>query len=405
MGIVGRVAAIVLLLAGVLGLGGCSANGGRAAGSVAVTPTSALLAPGSTQVFTANVPVQWRVLEDDGGYITGAGVYTAPGTPGTFHVVATSLSDTSKTRTATVTVASGGVVTALTATSMADAVTNGQLDGANLVRWPFMSARVIAYLIYRSNNLLAPIAVVPGYQLYYIDSASPLPQIGAALETVEVDIEIDPNTGTVRRFDTNFSYEPNLANLYNSEQNLGDQTLHIACRRVPLAPGETCAYQVQILYEEYEEDGLGGSGGFPDAYTLYLGNRSGTSEYVTLVQPPQLSSPAPATYPTDGVFTATQSPGVWSFVLQVSSNSAFTPTSTQAFTPIPNGAYLRAYVDPYELFTRFAGYAGKPLYWRMGARAGNRPLPQPLDDPFQAGWVFSEMRFFLLPVSPPPPPG
>lgn len=401
----GRVAAIVLLLAGVLWVGGCSASGGRAAGSMVIMPTSALLAPGQTQVFAANVPVEWSVLEDDGGYITSAGVYTAPSTPGTFHVVATSLSDPSQQRTAMVTVASGGVVSALTATSMADAVTHGHLDGANLVRWPFMGARVIAYFIYRSNNLLAPIAVVPGYQRYYIDSASPLPQIGAALETVAVDIEIDPDTGAVLRFDTNFSYEPNLTNLYKSELKLNDQTLHIACRRVPLAPGESCGYQVQVLYMEYDEGGLGDPGGFPDAYKLYLGNRSGTSEYVTLVQPPQLWSPAPATYPTDGVFTATQPPGVWSFVLQVSSSPAFAPGNTQEFTPIPTGFSLQAYVDPYELFTRFAGYAGKPLYWRMGARASSRPLPQPLDDPFEEGWVFSEVRFFLLPTNPPPPPG
>lgn len=406
MRVFGRVAAIVvLLLPGLLWLAGCSANAGRAAGSVVVTPTSALLSPGHTQRFVSNVPVRWSILESDGGYITSDGMYTAPGTIGTFHVVATSLSDPAKKRTATVTVASSGIVSVLTATPMADAVTHGYLDGANLIRWPFMSDRVIAYFIYRDNNPTAPIAVVPGSILDYEDSASPLPQIGTAMETVEVDIEIDPNTGAVTRFQTDFTYEPDLGNLHNSEMTINDQTLHIACRRVPIQPGETRGYQVQILYEEYEVGDLNNPEPFPDAYKLYLGNRSGTSEYVTLVQPPQLSAPAQAQYPIDGVYTGTQSPQAWSYVLQISSSPAFNPMSTQEFSAVPNGAFAQAYVDPYDLFNRFPGYAGKPLYWRMGGRIGNRPLPQPLDDPNQEGWVFSEMRFFLLPESPPPPPG
>ncbi|MHB0935911.1 MAG: hypothetical protein ACYDCO_28340 [Armatimonadota bacterium] len=406
MRVFGRVAAIaVLLLPGLLWLIGCSTNAGRSAGSVAIMPDSALLAPGRSQTFVSNMPVQWSVLEDDGGYITSSGVYTAPGTVGTFHVVATSLSDPAKKRTATVTVASSGVVSVLTATPMADAVTHGLLDGANLVRWPFMSDRVIAYFIYRDNNLLAPIAVVPGSILEYQDSASPLPQIGAAMETVMVDIEIDPDTGAVTRFETDFSYEPGLANQYNSQINLQPQSLHIACRRVPIQPGETRGYQVQILYEEYKVGDLNDPAPFPNQYRLYLGNRSGTSEYVTLIQPPQLSSPAQAQYPVDGIYTGTQSPGAWSYVLQVSSSPTFTPFSTQEYGAIPNGAFAQAYVEPYDLFNRFAAYAGKPLYWRMGARADNRPLPQPLDDPNQEGWVFSQMRFFPLPQSPPPPPG
>jgi len=406
MRVFGRVAAIVvLLLPGLLWVVGCSANAGRAAGSVVVTPTSALLAPGHRQTFASNVPVQWSVLESDGGDITSDGTYTAPGTIGTFHIVATSLSDPAKKRTATVTVASSGVVSALTATPMADAVTHGFIDGANLVRWPFMSDRVIAYFIYRDNNLTAPIAVVPGSILDYEDSASPLPQMGAAMETVEVDIEIDANTGSVTRFQTDFTYEPDLTNQHNSEMNLSPQSLHIACRRPPIQPGETRGYQVQILYEEYEVGDLNDPGGFPDQYKLYLGNRSGTSEYVTLIQPPQLSSPAPAQYPISGVYTGTQSPQAWSYVLQISSSSVFNPMSTQEFDAIPNGAFAQAFVDPYDLFNLFPGYGGKPLYWRMGARSGNRPLPQPLDDPNQEGWVFSEMRFFMLPVSPPPPPG
>jgi hypothetical protein len=49
--------------------------------------------------------VTWSVREGTGGgSITTAGLYTAPGTPGTFHVVATSVADSRQTTEATVTV-------------------------------------------------------------------------------------------------------------------------------------------------------------------------------------------------------------------------------------------------------------------------------------------------------------
>ena len=49
--------------------------------------------------------VTWSVQEGaNGGSIDGSGRYTAPGNPGTFHVVATSVADGSKSATATVTV-------------------------------------------------------------------------------------------------------------------------------------------------------------------------------------------------------------------------------------------------------------------------------------------------------------
>jgi hypothetical protein len=46
---------------------------------------------------TTNQGVTWSVLEGSaGGTISAAGVYTAPATPGSYHVVATSQADVSK---------------------------------------------------------------------------------------------------------------------------------------------------------------------------------------------------------------------------------------------------------------------------------------------------------------------
>jgi alpha-tubulin suppressor-like RCC1 family protein len=80
--------------------------------SVSITPAVATVAPGGTQPFTAtvggtsNTQVNWSVEEGTtGGGVSTSGLYTAPGTSGTYHVVATSQADTTKSAVATVTVA------------------------------------------------------------------------------------------------------------------------------------------------------------------------------------------------------------------------------------------------------------------------------------------------------------
>src|SRR5215470_12269419 len=78
-----------------------------------ISPTQVDLGFGEMQSFTAvvigssNDSVTWRVQEEiAGGTITNQGVYTAPQTPGTFHVIATSVADPTVTATAEVIVAS-----------------------------------------------------------------------------------------------------------------------------------------------------------------------------------------------------------------------------------------------------------------------------------------------------------
>lgn len=59
---------------------------------VTVTPPTAALVEGTTVQFAASGPVTWSVQEGDaGGTITPDGLYTAPATPGTYHVVATAV--------------------------------------------------------------------------------------------------------------------------------------------------------------------------------------------------------------------------------------------------------------------------------------------------------------------------
>lgn len=84
--------------------------------AVSVTPIAATVPVGGSQTFAAtvtgpaNTAVNWSVQEGvSGGSITSAGVYTAPSTHGTYHVVATSAYDPSRSATATVVVASGNL--------------------------------------------------------------------------------------------------------------------------------------------------------------------------------------------------------------------------------------------------------------------------------------------------------
>ena len=85
----------------------------RAVVAVTITPATVTLPLGGTQAFSATVAgtgdqeVTWSLLEGvPGGSITAAGVYTAPRTKGSYHIVATSSADATKSATATVSVAS-----------------------------------------------------------------------------------------------------------------------------------------------------------------------------------------------------------------------------------------------------------------------------------------------------------
>lgn len=79
--------------------------------SVTTSPSQLALFTGGQQQFSATITgtsdtaVTWSVQEPAGGTINVNGLYTAPANPGSYHIVATSHADPTKTRTSTVTVA------------------------------------------------------------------------------------------------------------------------------------------------------------------------------------------------------------------------------------------------------------------------------------------------------------
>jgi len=77
-----------------------------------ISPAAVTLSPNGTQTFTAsavgfvNNSVSWTVQEKGGGVVNGVGFYTAPNAAGLFHVIATSIEETTLTAIATVSVTS-----------------------------------------------------------------------------------------------------------------------------------------------------------------------------------------------------------------------------------------------------------------------------------------------------------
>ena len=103
----------ILLPFACLALASCGGGGGSTAGiSVRVSPSSPLVETDCSQSYTAEVSgtsdqvVTWSVQEPAGGMIVSTGdasaTYTAPSVAGTYHVVATSVADASRTAIAEV---------------------------------------------------------------------------------------------------------------------------------------------------------------------------------------------------------------------------------------------------------------------------------------------------------------
>jgi len=106
--------------------------------TIAISPTTATLDACKGQVFTAtvtnttNTAVTWTITEAGGGTVTN-GAYIAPTTAGTYHVVAVSQADPSKTATATVTVGAEKVVSVAVAPGSGTVQANGTLSFAATV--------------------------------------------------------------------------------------------------------------------------------------------------------------------------------------------------------------------------------------------------------------------------------
>ncbi|HVP60691.1 MAG TPA: hypothetical protein VMT11_09035 [Myxococcaceae bacterium] len=92
---------------------------GQAALTVTISPRTAPLVPNGSVSFSAVVggtsagqaaTVTWSVQESGGGAVDASGRYTAPAAPGTYHVVATSTADPSRSDSALITVGTSAIL-------------------------------------------------------------------------------------------------------------------------------------------------------------------------------------------------------------------------------------------------------------------------------------------------------
>jgi len=303
---------------------------------------------------------------------------------------------------------SGGItdyrhVSGLTAAPVADALAMAQPYGANLVCWPGQGDRVLAYVIYRDTRPMTPIAVVDGATTYYLDSATPLPQIGQVLESSAVSITIDATVGNITQFQTTPTFDTSFDNAGTPNLTLSATSFSVDCRRIPLAEGSSTGYMVQTLYLAYQNTGLSGEIGHPASYSMMLGQKSAVSNRITLLQPPTLNLPQDGQLPPTGFFRCLSVTGGTAYQLQLSTRAAFTSATTVTVSATVVGQYAVAALDITSIYHNglLSAAQGKPIYWRFGVKCDGQQAPVAMTDTRQNGWVYSSMRQFILPQLPP----
>jgi hypothetical protein len=106
--------------------------------AIAISPTTVTLDACKGQVFTAtvtnasNTAVTWTIVEAGAGTITN-GAYVAPSSPGTYHVMAVSQADPTKTAQAIVTVGAEKVLSVALNPGSGTVQANGQLSFSAMV--------------------------------------------------------------------------------------------------------------------------------------------------------------------------------------------------------------------------------------------------------------------------------
>jgi len=164
--------------------------------TVSVTPSPVSVSTQAGQTFTATVTgatdkgVTWSIAEGStGGTITADGTYTAPASPGTYHVVATSKADTTKSARATVNVTRDFVASVIVDPAMPTVVTGQFLTFAAEVQGVFYSANIDWSVLESGGGGVTRGGVYLAPQTegtYHVVAASSEDATRRALATVEV---------------------------------------------------------------------------------------------------------------------------------------------------------------------------------------------------------------------------
>ncbi|MFA6094916.1 MAG: hypothetical protein WC757_03460 [Candidatus Paceibacterota bacterium] len=181
---------------------------------VGISPNAGNISPGSTIQFsatvsgTSNMDVTWSITEAGGGTINSSGLYTAPSMVGIYHVVATSVADTSKSATATITVQAPEGITVVVTPSAISIPVGGQISLSASVMGTTSQAVVWSVEGGFSSGIITPLGVytaptTTGIYRVFAQSVADSSQIGIATitvtpEIVAPEIVISPITATIR---------------------------------------------------------------------------------------------------------------------------------------------------------------------------------------------------------------
>ncbi len=173
--------------------------------SVSVAPTSATVTTGGTQQFTAivsgstNTAVTWSATA---GTVSSTGLYTAPGSAGTYTVKATSAADPTKSASASVSVSAAVTVSVSVAPTSTTTTTNGTaqftatVSGSTntAVTWSATAGTVSSTGLYTAPGTAGTYTVTATSAADTTKSASASVSVSAA---VTVSVSVAPTSTTM----------------------------------------------------------------------------------------------------------------------------------------------------------------------------------------------------------------
>jgi hypothetical protein len=168
---------------------------------VSVSPTNVTLQPGATQPFTAtvtgsaNTAVTWSAT---GGTITNAGLYTAGSVAGSFTVTATSVADSTKSRSAQITIQAPAVQVTVSPTNVTLQPGATQQFGAtvtgssnNAVTWTATGGTITSAGLYTAGQTPGNFVVTAKSVADTSKSATAAVQIGSAPNLPPIPRQVD----------------------------------------------------------------------------------------------------------------------------------------------------------------------------------------------------------------------
>jgi hypothetical protein len=315
--------------------------------AVSLTPSPMTMSTLASQTFTATVTgatekgVTWSIEEGStGGSITQDGTYTSPRTPGTYHVVATSKADTTKSARATVTVVSDLVASVVIEPAMPTVVTGQFLTFGAEVHGVYYSANIDWSVlesggggVTRSGVYIAPTTA----GTYHVVAANAEEPTRRALATVEVKAPegvalwltprvVELTTGGKQTFSASVSGAANKQVTWSVNESNGGTISQDGLYTAPSTPGvytvvatsqadATKSVQSLVTVTNFRALSLAISPSTirlsPGAVTTFTGIASGGVYYSSDIHWRVLEGSVGGTVNGNGAYVAPSTPGVY----------------------------------------------------------------------------------------------